>query len=160
MTTTTLAPRIYDAAALIASMPLDVQEYLAEIHVPGAFQKATIVSEIKPRAASKHHELVKVTEAIVRTGVAYENMSINQDTETGELPWGEWTVFPYLIQHKGQWYFRLYVKGDSPMTVTYFVDGAKVTKDEFNSHLTPSAAKPKKNSTGTITVKSSGVTLG
>ena len=157
ITSTTPAEDGDDSGLLL---PQDVVDFLNQVNQPGAFQKATITSEIKPAAASKTHELIKVTEAIIRTGVGYENMAVNQDTETGDLPWGDWAVYPYIVLHKGQWYVRLYLKGDSPMKVTYFVDGTEVVKDVFNSHLTPSAAKPKNNKSGTITAKIASVHLG
>lgn len=133
-------------------------DYLAAVNHAGAFQAVTWESAVKPAAAHKDRTLVKITSAVVRTGIDYAELAVNADTDTGELPWGEWDVFPYVIRHKGSQYARLYVK-DGTVSTRYMVDGVEVDGDTFRSYLTPSARKPRKSNGGTITVKLENVTL-
>lgn len=82
---------------------------VAAFNHPGAYQSVEWTSTVKPAAAHKGANLVKITTAVVRTGVDYANLAVNADTDTGALPWGEWAVFPYVITHKDAEYVRLYV---------------------------------------------------
>ena len=144
------------------NLPQEVIDFLNAVNTPGAFQKAQVVATPKPKAASKGVKLEKVTEGVIRTGIDYANLKENDGIETGDLPWGEWIIKPYLIQHKGEWYGRLYYKKDTVKVVSYKVDGVEVTKAVFSSHLTASAAAPKpptKGNTLTITPKISAITL-
>jgi hypothetical protein len=136
----------------------NVTDYLAAANKPGAFQAVRWESTVKPAAASRDRVLTKVTDAVIRTGIDYANLSVNADTDTGELPWGEWSVFPYIIEHRGALYARLYVK-DGSVRTRYFIDGVEATREAFDSHLTPSARKPRKSNGGTITVRLENVTL-
>lgn len=114
----------------------------------GQFVKAKWKSNPKPKASFKGIELMKVTESVVRAGIDYANLSsVQQGIENGErgevqpLPWGEWKAFPYIIEHKGAEYLRLYPSvGNHPKTM-YFVDGNQVDKETFANYLTPSDAK-------------------
>ena len=92
------------------------------------------------------------------TGVEYANLRVNKERETGPLPWGTWKVAPYVIEHKGQDYARLYCV-DNSLRCVYTVDGEVVDRDTFNGYLTPSAANAPRPNGGTITVKMSGVRL-
>ena len=118
----------------------------------GQFVKAFWKSNPKPAAAHKNHTLEKITEGIVRAGIDYANLSsVKQgiaDGERGEvqeLPWGQWKVvdgvsqFPYVIEHKGADYIRLYPSMHKPHS-TFYVDGEQVDKNKFADYLTPSEA--------------------
>ena len=133
-------------------------DYLATVNQAGAFQAVRWESIVKPAAAHRGTMLVKVTDAVIRTGVDYANLAVNADSDTGELPWGEWSVFPYIVEHRETLYARLYVKDGSVQT-RYMVDGVEVDRDTFGEYLTPSARKPRKPNGGTITVKLENVTL-
>lgn len=143
---------------MIATLSPETSALVAAFNRAGAFQSVQWTSTVKPAAAHKGSTLVKTTTAVVRTGVDYANLGVNADTETGELPWGEWAVFPYVVQHNGQEYVRLYVK-DGTVKTRYAVDGVTVDREEFLSYLTPSQRKPSKPNGGTITVKAQSVTL-
>ena len=97
----------------------------------GTFALARIVSDKKPLKAYRQHKITKVVLATVRTGVEFKNLAVNEDRETGSLPWGQWEVYPYAIQHKGNRYLRLYL-GNS-MKVFYLVDGVKT--DSVNARF-------------------------
>ena len=127
--------------------------YLEAVHAPGvSAQRVEWISEVKPAAAHKGRTLTKRTQCAVMTGVEYANLSENVERETGELPWGEWLAYPYVIGHKGTEYARLYVV-DGTITTMYAVDGAPVDRDTFLSYLTPSQREAKRPTGGTITVK-------
>lgn len=115
----------------------------------GQFVKVSFKSTKKPAAAFKGTELVKVSSGVFRSGIDFANLSSVKDGiangERGEvqsLPWGEWVSFPYIIAHKGEQYVRLYPSVGHKVEVKHFVNGKEVSKEEFNSFLTPSDAKP------------------
>lgn len=117
------------------------------LNAKGQFVKAKWQSNPKPAAAFKGNTLTKITEGVVRSGIDYANLSaVKTGIENGErgevepLPWGEWKVFPYIIEHKGADYIRLYPSMHKPHS-TFYVDGEQVTKDEFAKYLTPSEAR-------------------
>jgi len=148
--TATLAPVSHRPAAALARAA-----WLDAIGAPGvAVVDVEWTSEVKPAAAHKGVTLTKVVRAKAMVGVEYANLAVNNDTQTGELPWGEWVegLYPYVIEHKGREYARLYTV-DGSLTSTYFVDGLEIERDEFLSFLTPGARKARRPKGGTIVVK-------
>ena len=138
---------------------MDVDTYLTAINAPGVnAQHVEWQTEVKPAAAYREHRLTKVSAAMVMTGVEYRNLSATKDLDTGELPWGEWAMYPYVVQHKGALYFRLYTI-DHTVRTRYFVDGTEVDRDSFGAYLTPSQRNAKRPTGGTITVKAENVRL-
>lgn len=137
---------------------MDTAEYLALVE--GGIDNFTIEfhSDPKPAAAHKAKRLRKVVTALCMTGAKYAELRVNRDRETGPLPWGEWHIAPFVIEHKGQHYARLYVV-DNGLRCVYTVDGEVVHRDEFNGYLTPSQANAGRPNGGTITVKMSGIRL-
>jgi hypothetical protein len=116
----------------------------------GQFVSASWSSNPTPAAAHKNAGVLleKRTRAVVKTGIDFANLKeVKQGVASGErgevqsLPWGEWAVFPYLIQHKGAEYFRLYPVENSKCEVEYRVNGENVTREVFKSYLTPSEQK-------------------
>jgi len=138
---------------------MDTTEYLTAINAQGINTLGVEwQTEVKPAAAWKGHTLTKVTRAIVQTGVDFAALAVNGDRETGALPWGEWHAFPYVIEHKGQHYARLYCV-DGTIRSEYFVDGIDVDRQMFETYLTPSQRGGKRPVGGTISVKMSGLRL-
>ena len=131
---------------------MDSQEFIAGVNAPGAYCAVEWRSPVRPAAAHRGRDLVKISTAVVRTGVAYANLGENADRETGSLPWGEWERFPYVVVHRGSAYGRLYVK-DGTIQTRYLVDGQEVTREEFLSLLTPSQRESRRPVGGTITVR-------
>ena len=115
-------------------------------------------STVKPAAAHKGVTLTKVVSATVLTGVEYPKLRVNAERETGELPWGQWAVYPWLIWHAGTWYARLNTV-DGTLKTTHFVDGLPVSREDFESYLTPSGRAVKRPHGGTITVKLDNLTI-
>lgn len=109
-------------------------------------------TDVKPAAAHRSHSLRKVSTATCMTGAEYANLAVNKDSETGALPWGEWSDYPYVVSHKGQDYARLYTVDGTVRTI-YVVDGDVVDRDTFLSYLTPSQRETNRPKGGTITVK-------
>lgn len=114
----------------------------------GNFVKVRWKSNPKPAAKFKAHNLQKVCEGVVRAGIDYSNLkTVKEGIENGErgevqeLPWGTWKEFPYIIEHKGTEYLRLYPSPSNKIKTVYMVDGEEVDKDVFCTYLTGSDAK-------------------
>lgn len=144
---------------------MDRKTYLDSITADGIDHKrVTWHSTVKGAAAHKHRTLRKITSCLVMRGAEYANLSEVKASKAGAatpsggaaqdggLPWGEWDVYPHIITHKGTDYARLYVL-DGTIKTIYTVDGEVVTRDVFNTFLTPSAANAGRPNGGTVTVK-------
>ena len=88
--------------------------------------------------------IMKSTVMTVRAGIDYDNLkSVQEKRESGALPeenaglpWGQWKQFPYLIEHKGVDYVRLYpTQGDIQAKVEYFMNGLPVEYEAIESFL-------------------------
>jgi len=146
----TIAPATLTAAAA----------YLAAVNAPGVnVVDVRWTSTVKPAAAHKSRVLTKVVTAKVMTGLSYADLSVNNDRVTGDLPWGIWLTFPWLIVHKGETFARLYTVDDTVKVEGYFVDGEPVAREDFLAMLTPSARETKRPNGGCITVKSANLTV-
>jgi hypothetical protein len=138
---------------------MDTTDFLSQISAPGInVVGAEWQTEVKPAARWKGHTLVKVSTAMAQTGVEFANLSVNSERETGALPWGEWSVYPYIVRHKGQDYARLNVI-DGTVRTSYFVDGFDVDRQTFGTYLTPSQRESKRPIGGTITVRMNNMRL-
>lgn len=115
------------------------------MNVKGQFMRAEWVRTVAPAAAHKGRQLTKRTKGVFRGGINYANLTpVKAGIEAGErgpvgpLPWGEWEIFPHLIQHKGSRYCRLYPATGGRVETEYFVDGEPSTKEDFEALLRPS----------------------
>lgn len=118
------------------------------VHAKGQFSSATWKSTVKPAAQFKDLEINKITTAVVRSGIDYSNLKsvkegiANDEREAvGELPWGQWLDFPYIIGHNNKKYVRLYPSKapNHVPKVKYFVNGKETPKANVLHFLTPSA---------------------
>jgi hypothetical protein len=85
-------------------------------------------------------EILKDSTFTCRVGVNYDNIAnVQEKRESGELPaenaglpWGEWFLFPHIIAHKGNHYFRCTaVHNDNQIPkVIYTRNGVVITKEE------------------------------
>lgn len=102
-----------------------------------------IVEWVRPVKTLKavQDNITKSVRMIGRMGIDYDNMkSVQEKRESGELPaepqplpWGKWAIFPFLIEHKGGYYLRLY-NGTSDKVhpeVHFFRNGVEVSKEEI-----------------------------
>jgi hypothetical protein len=112
----------------------------------GQYVRIEYTTSTEPAAAHKGRSLSKRTTMTVRTGIDFANLASVQlaiaNGERGEvqpLAWGEWSMHPWLISHKGAEYLRVTIDG-VPINArsTYMVDGAEVTREDYLSMLTPS----------------------
>jgi len=111
----------------------------------GSFLSVVFTTDKAPRAEFKGTRLTKRVQMVARAGIDYANLSsVREGIANGErgevqtLPWGEWFAFPYVIRHKGGYYFRLYPVAGSVPTVAYMVNGSEVSKEDWMAYLTPS----------------------
>lgn len=113
----------------------------------GQFLSAKWQSKVPTSAKYKKDvTIVKVTEAVVRAGINFANLTSvktaieNNERELQPLKWGQWLKFPYIIGHKDKRYIRLYPSKNKPK-VKYFINGIEVKKAMLEKYLTPSKWK-------------------
>lgn len=101
----------------------------------GSVRHVRYTTEKKPAAAHKGRKLVKYVSGLFRCGINFSNLGAVidgiRDGERGPvqpLPWGVWQEFPYLIEHKGERYVRLYPMGRT----LYFVSGVEVDRPTYD----------------------------
>jgi hypothetical protein len=135
---------------------MDTQDYLTAIRSGVNVIGVEWQTEVTPAAKWRKHTLTKISRAVAMTGVEYKSLAVNEDAETGALPWGEWSQYPYVVTHKGGEYLRIYTV-DGSVKTHYFVDGIDVSRDEFLGYLTPSQRETKRPNGGTLTIKAGNV---
>lgn len=88
------------------------------------------------------HGIVKESDMVIRLGVSYANMAINEGKQTGSLPWGEWVegLENLVITHKGKYYLRVSAispenpeNGAKVIATRYLRDGAEISREEVAS---------------------------
>ena len=131
MTTSTLAN-----PATLSSLPSAVQQLFA---LKGQFASLRMVKPLKMKKGKT--QIFKDSTFVCRIGVDYDNIAnVKEKREIGVLPeenaglpWGEWALFPYVITHKGKFYFRCTQVNNNPNSIPktrYLRDGAEISKDE------------------------------
>lgn len=126
------------------NIPLNLARILTK---RGHFVSVRISRPVKLRKGIDRN-IVKTTVGVFRAGLDYdEQKRVKTKRETGQLPatpqplpWGEWLVFPFFIQHKGKLYVRLYPLGK--VQVFYFEDSKPIQKSELESIALASELKP------------------
>jgi len=120
------------------------------LNAKGQNSTAKWQSVVKTSASFKHLNITKITSAVVRSGIDFQNLKSTKDAiengtkeANGELPWGKWLSFPHIIGHNNKEYVRLYPSSDINHIpkVSYFVDGISTPKAEILQYLTASTAK-------------------
>lgn len=87
----------------------------------------------------------KSVRMVGRIGIEYDNIgAVQVKRKTGELPaenaglpWGRWECYPWLIEHNGKYYVRLY-NGTSKLVkpnVEFTLNGETVAREEIESKL-------------------------
>ncbi len=97
----------------------------------------TTTRELKVR---KGQDPIKKTSTFqARVGVNYDNIqAVKEKRANGELPaenqglpWGTWAAFPYVIEHKGEYYFRCTSIRNNFIPKTEFTrNGQVISKEE------------------------------
>lgn len=129
------------------------QNYIMNIETilnkKGTIVTVTAQKEVKMKKGFPPVTKVSVFQA--RLGVNYDNMvSVKEKRKTGELPetnqglpWGNWKVFPYVIEHNGKDYIRFSKVNSRFKNVTrFFRNGIGISEDTVYSECLASE-KPK-----------------
>lgn len=83
--------------------------------------------------------VVKESDMVIRLGVNYANMSINEGKQTGSLPWGHWVegLENLVLEHKGNYYLRITSttpenpqSGADVIATRYLLNGEQITREE------------------------------
>ena len=110
----------------------------------GAHVKVTWSRPCKTLKSFDGGVITKRTSAFVRAGIDFANLaSVKNSIANGErgevqsLPWGTWREFPFVIEHKGNEYVRLYPASFNNLrpSVEYSRDGFPVTLNEIAPFL-------------------------
>jgi hypothetical protein len=119
----------------------------------GTFIKVIWHRQCKTKKAYNDEKIIKHCAVTARIGVTYDNIgNVQIKRENGELPaenqglpWGTWVMFPYIIEHKGNYYLRLSLANDNPIHTRYTdTNNNGVTFAEVENKLLASE-KPKKD---------------
>lgn len=141
-----------------------MQEFEKFFDNKGNFISVEFESPKKPAAAHKDKTLVKKAKGVFRAGIDFSNLKeVKEGIANGErgevqgLKWGSWLKFPYLIEHNGEVYVRLYPTANCKIEVEYNVNGEKTTKEVFNSFLRPSDIAESGEVPQCLTIKASNI---
>ncbi len=74
----------------------------------------------------------KISDLVIRLGVDYANMKINEGREIGALPWGSWVedLEGLVIEHKGNYYLRVASAYSNNGKCVYLLNGNEISKEE------------------------------
>lgn len=123
-----------NTATIPATLPKKVADLLA---IRGQIVTLKTVRTMKVRKGQP--EVLKESTFQTRLGVNYDNIaSVQEKREEGKLPeenaglqWGEWLIFPHIIAHKGNHYYRCTrVNSGFIPKVCYYQNGKEISKDE------------------------------
>ena len=76
--------------------------------------------------------IVKVSDLVIRLGVNYANMKVNENREAVQgLKWGNWVegLEGLVIEHKGNYYLRVASSYSNNGKSVYLKDGQEVSKE-------------------------------
>ena len=102
-------------------------------------QIATITTTRALKVRKNETAINKTSTFQCRVGVDYDNIKVVQEkrengeipTENAGLPWGQWEIFPYVIEHKGERYFRCTtIRNNFIPKTTYIRDGVEISVEE------------------------------
>ena len=88
--------------------------------------------------------VTKRTEAWVRAGIEFANIGkvikaieAGERGEVQELPWGRWFDYPFIIEHKGILYIRLYPSSfvNLATSVEWAINGRPTTYNDVACYL-------------------------
>lgn len=81
--------------------------------------------------------VVKISDLVIRLGVEFANMKINEGREVGALPWGHWVegLEGLVIEHKGNYYLRVASAYSNTNKSTYYLNDKPISKEEVVAML-------------------------
>ena len=76
--------------------------------------------------------ITKISDLVIRLGVEYANMQINEGRQVGSLPWGHWVegLEGLVIEHKGTYYLRVASSYSNNNKSYYYLNGKEISKEE------------------------------
>lgn len=86
-------------------------------------------------------KLEKFTNGCYRLGMAYSNLGANKNIVTGDLPWGQFVLNNYIIEHKGRYYLRIYTTHHKSHS-QYFLNGVETDKATLEQEYNYKSSKP------------------
>jgi hypothetical protein len=101
-------------------------------------QIVTLVTERDCKVRKGMEPVRKHSEFQARVGVNYDNIKAVQEkraegvlpAENAGLPWGQWVEFPYVIEHKGEYYVRCtVVRNNFRKAPVYTVHGDVIERE-------------------------------
>lgn len=109
----------------------------------GTFVPMVWERPVKVKKAFQNEILTKRSSGLVRLGIDYDHMqAVQVKRTTGELPsqnaglqWGQWEMFPYIIEHKGNKYLRCSPVPKTRIKTEYFLNGRNVEYAEIENML-------------------------
>lgn len=159
----TLAQTISIAADTLARLPKKVQTLLDM--QPGAFVSITYGKECKMRKGAA--QVTKFSKMTLRCGIEYDNIAaVEAKREDGTLPaenaglsWGAYVpgLYPYIITHKDNLYFRFFTVPNSKTTPIFVLNGKEITREEAKGLCLASEFADREDTLETITLKVEGI---
>ncbi len=131
------------------------------IHIKGQIVRIETERDCKMRAGQPM--VRKSSVFLCRVGVDYENMKSTKEgradgslpAENAGLPWGRWMIFPYVIEHKGEVYFRMTtMPGAKRWSPSYTRNGKQISADEAKVVCLGSEFTEKENTVFTVKIGS------
>lgn len=133
---------------------MNEQDYLGLVSgSKGQFINLSWERDVRLKASYKNCPNIKIrkhTTAVCRTGLSYDNISAVQEkrengelpSQNGGLPWGKWKVFPWIIEHKGELYARIYNAANTNLkpNIYYTLNGVMISDSVAYTFMTPSDA--------------------
>lgn len=86
-------------------------------------------------------KLEKFTNGCYRLGIAYSNLGPNKNVVTGDLPWGQFVLNNYIIEHKGRYYLRIYTTHHKSHS-QYFLNGVETDKATLEQEYNYKSSSP------------------
>lgn len=118
-----------------------IQEILKTIK-KGSF--INIQYQTKPKLAKKFAdiELLKRTSGCYRVGIKYANLGENKEKITGPLSYGTYFLENYIIEHKGNYYLRVYTTKNHKSKSKFFVNGVETSRKEVEETFNYKSSQP------------------
>ena len=128
-------------------MKYSIIKEILKSNVKGSFRSMTWEKELPVKKAFAGNVIMKRSSGVVRLGIDYDNIKAVQEKRAigslpevnAGLPWGTWKAFPYLIEHKGNFYLRCAESKNNKIETQYFLNGRKVEKKDIENMCLKSA---------------------
>jgi hypothetical protein len=144
-------------------LPAKVRNLLS---MKGQFMTLLYGKECKVRKGSP--AVHKFSKMVLRAGIEYDNIkAVIAKRLDGELPaenaglsWGAYVpgLYPYIIEHKGELYFRFFtVPNSQKVSPTFVCNGKEITRSEAEVFCLASEFQERETTLETITLKIAGI---